>query len=102
MTATPVPADLPADVPEPVVTDAMVDDALAVEDAERDEIGLTHEQRERWRAHYHAIGVLVQLALAESPTAAEARRRLALLRLDLSTSEAAVTMIAEHWTPTVE
>lgn len=77
----------------------LTDDELDAAVEALDDHGLTTEQRVRWRAMYTSIATMTEVALAEAPTVAEARRRLALLKLDLRTSEAAVSMAASDWTP---
>jgi hypothetical protein len=78
-------------VPDPT-TPGDAPDADAPDDEARDENGLTVVQSTRWRALYTSIATMVDVALAEAPTLDEARRRLALLRIDLRMSEAAIAM----------
>lgn len=83
---------------DPATADDIKARVSATADDVRDEHGLTRIERDRWRAHYHAISMLTGDAVSSAPTPGEARRRLALLKLELRAAEATVDQLAAQWT----
>jgi hypothetical protein len=62
-----------------------------------DDNGLTAAQSAAWRATYIAIGDLVNIAVASSPTPAEALRRIGLVMLELRVHASAIEVLTPHW-----
>jgi hypothetical protein len=70
---------------------------IETDDDVADESGLTPDRREIWRMYYTSISTMTHLAIMDASTPAEAKRRIALLRLDLRISDEAVTASAAEW-----